>query len=438
MNELINSLELKEIIEELKKNNFSTALGKTESLYKKYPNDRILIKLFASIYFNLGQWEKALRYYKEVLNFESQKFKIYCNIGVSYFKLGKINKSIIAFKDAINDNPNFDIAYDNLGISYLELGKYEDAIQNFILSLKLNEKNFNSKKNLINSLTLFKPKNKNDHVLIKLDDQISNIVDDHKIKNFYDEKNIKFILEKSNEFINNYKNNIYTYETQIFRKNLENLNCSRHFKVFNKFNIIPKYCFSCYKIIFHASNVVNLIKLYFLFDNLNLKNNNIRKCIVETRKNIKGNYKGYIYCKGLEDAQEVYETVNKIVVNENLNDFKISIKHGCSEYYKIFPEFEKINFNGKQKFKYDKQWEIKEKLIDDEEPFRLEGDKKIFSKSINGLSLSDILVINNWINYAKITKDNSYKSIYEKKINISFLNNILEDQLNFRSENSLI
>ena len=438
MDELINSLELKEIIEELKKNNFSTALSKTETLYKKYPNDRILIKLFASIYFNLGQWEKALRYYKEVLNFESQKFKIYCNIGVSYFQLGKINKSIIAFKDAINDNPNFDIAYDNLGISYLELGKYEDAIQNFILSLKLNEKNFNSKKNLINSLTLFKPKNKNDHVLIKLDDQISNIVDDHKIKNFYDEKNIKLILEKSNEFINNYKNNIYTHETQIFRKNLENLNCSRHFKVFNKFNIIPKYCFTCYKIIFHASNVVNLIKLYSLFDNLNLKNNNIRKCIVETRKNIKGNYKGYIYCKGLEDAQEVYETVNKIVVNENLNDFKISIKHGCSEYYKIFPEFEKINFNGKQKFKYDKDWEIKEKLIDDEEPFRLEGDKKIFSKSISGISLSDILVINNWINYAKITKDNSYKSIYEKKINISFLNNILEDQLNFRSENNLI
>ena len=438
MNELINSLKLKEIIEELKKNNYSTALDKTKFLYNKYPNDKILIKLFASIYFNLGQWEKALKYYKEVLSFENQKFKIYCNIGVSYFQLGKINKSILAFKDAINDNPNFDIAYDNLGISYLELGKYEDAIKNFILSLKFNEKNFNSKKNLINSLNLFKPKNKNDHFLIKLDDQISNIVDDYKIKNFYDEKNIKFILEKSNEFIDNYKNNIHTYETQIFRKNLENLNCSRHFKVFNKFNIIPKYCFSCYKIIFHASNVVNLIKLYFLFDNLNLKNNNIRKCIVETRKNIKGNYKGYIYCKGLGDAQEVYEIVNKIVVNENLNDFKISIKHGCSEYYKIFPEFEKINFNGNQKFKYNKNWEIKEKLIDNKEPLRLDIDKKIFSKSIGGLSLSDILVINNWINYAKITEDKSYKLIYEKKINISFLNNILKDQLNFRSKNNLI
>ena len=122
MDELINSLELKEIINELKKNNYSNALGKTQTLYKKYPNNRILIKLFASIYFNLGQWENALKYYKEILNFEKEKFKIYCNIGVSYFQLGKINKSILAFKDAINDNPNFDIAYDNLGISYLELG----------------------------------------------------------------------------------------------------------------------------------------------------------------------------------------------------------------------------------------------------------------------------------------------------------------------------
>ena len=65
-------------------------------------------------------------------------------------------------------------------------------------------------------------------------------------------------------------------------------------------------------------------------------------------------------------------------------------------------------------------------------------DKKIFSKSINGLSLSDILIINNWLNYAKIIEDNSYKLIYEKKINKSFLNNILEDQLSFRSENNLI
>ena len=93
---------------------------------------------------------------------------------------------------------------------------------------------------------------------------------------------------------------------------------------------------------------------------------------MKLEKILKAIIKGISIAKDLIDAQTIIETVNKIVVNENLNVFKISIKHGCSEYYKIFPEFEKINFNGNQKFKYDKNWEIKEKLIDEKEPFRLE------------------------------------------------------------------
>ena len=82
-----------------------------------------------------------------------------------------------------------------------------------------------------------------------------------------------------------------------------------------KFNIIPKYCFSCYKVQVNLSNVVDLIKLYFAFDNLNLKNNNTRKCIVETRDKIKGNYKGYLYCEDVSDA----ETVKKIVEDKKDN-----------------------------------------------------------------------------------------------------------------------
>ena len=42
-------------------------------------------------------------------------------------------------------------------------------------------------------------------------------------------------MEKSNELIKKYKNNLFLNETQIFRKNSKNLNCLRHFKVFNEF-----------------------------------------------------------------------------------------------------------------------------------------------------------------------------------------------------------
>ena len=55
------------------------------------------------------------------------------------------------------------------------------------------------------------------------------------------------------------------------------LNCERHHKVFNAFKVIPKNCFGCYKVQANPKNVVDLIKLYLIFDRFDLKNNNNRK-----------------------------------------------------------------------------------------------------------------------------------------------------------------
>ena len=73
-----------------------------------------------------------------------------------------------------------------------------------------------------------------------------------------------------------------------------------------------------------------------------------------------------------------------------------------------------------------------EKIVDSRELKRIEADKKIWSKSIEGINLSDILIINNWIKYAEMTGDKSYKQIYEKDINNNFVSNLLGDQLEFR------
>ena len=181
--------------------------------------------------------------------------------------------------------------------------------------------------------------------------------------------------------------------------------------------------------------MVDLIKLYFAFDNLNLKNNNTRKCIVETRDKIKGNYKGYLYCEDLSDAETVKKIVEDKLLNMKLENHSITIKHGCSEFYKPYPKFEKINYEGKQEFEYNKNWEQKEKLVDDDEPKRIDADKKIWEASLRGLNLSDVLIINNWLYYAKATKDFSYKRIYEKEIKTSLtVKNLLIKQLDFRRQ----
>ena len=61
-------------------------------------------------------------------------------------------------------------------------------------------------------------------------------------------EDIKNLLKISDNIIKTYEKEFNYNETQIYRKNSINLNCKRHFKVFNEFNIIPKYCFAFYKI----------------------------------------------------------------------------------------------------------------------------------------------------------------------------------------------
>tara|TARA_B100001769_G_C21921229_1_gene496791 strand:- start:166 stop:720 length:555 start_codon:yes stop_codon:yes gene_type:complete len=180
--------------------------------------------------------------------------------------------------------------------------------------------------------------------------------------------------------------------------------------------------------------VIDLIRLYFIFDNINLENNNIRKCMVELRDNIKGNYKGYVYCSGLDEAKKILKKLNLILNKNDFENFEITIKHGCSEYYKTYPKFKNINFNGNQEFQYNEEWKEKEILIDNLEPTRSQTDKKVLIDTIRGLNLSDVLIIKNWINYACLIGDSSYKKIYDKKINNAFMNKALQKQLNFRIE----
>ena len=82
--------------------------------------------------------------------------------------------------------------------------------------------------------------------------------------------------------------------SQIFRRNTKNLNCERHFKIFNNYKVIPEYCFGCFKVSFEVGTVIDLIKLYIVFDNIEMPNNNIRKCMIEERKEISGSYKGFM------------------------------------------------------------------------------------------------------------------------------------------------
>jgi len=80
--------------------------------------------------------------------------------------------------------------------------------------------------------------------------------------------------------------------------------------IFNQNKIIPEFCFSCYKVQVEVDSIIELIKLFLVFNTLELENSNTRKCMIEGRTNISGFYKGLIYCLGLTEALEISKKLN--------------------------------------------------------------------------------------------------------------------------------
>jgi tetratricopeptide (TPR) repeat protein len=427
--------ELGIIIQNLKNGNIDDSLKQIKKIIITDSNKNLICKLFASIYFQKKNWENAIEYYEEMLSFEDKKFGIYNNIGVALFNLGKIHQSIKIYKKAIIENPNFDLAYNNMGISYNELGVYGEAAKNFSQALNLNDNNHNAKNNLIDLFLVTSIGENNRHPLIKINNKIKNINNKITINNSINLEHVKDILNESDNIIKTYQKEFNYNETQLYRKNSTNLECKRHFKVFNEFNIIPKYCFACYKIQITLGNVVDLIRLYFVFDNILLEKNNIRKCIIETRQNISGNYKGYIYCNGIDEAQKISNKISSITNKIKFKKIKITIKHGCSEFYELYPDYKNINVSNKKQMVYEENWKEKELIIDNKIPARSNFDEKKIHKSLQGINLSDILIIKNWIYYAYLIGDFSYKDIYYEEAKSSFIEAILEPQLTFRKKN---
>ena len=423
--------EFKDIVINYNNKNFNEALKLLNNLPKKEGFEKFKIKLYASIYFLTGKWEQSQAYHNEVIKKNEGSFEDFNNLAVSLFNLGRITEATTYFKKCIEFNNNLELPYQNLGSSYLHLGNYDQAIDCFINALSLNNRNNNCKVMIIDILNYIVPKSNQNNDLLKLNEKI--------LKNFREENFNKItkydLIVQLIDIIKNdlvkKKHNIIYNKTEIFRRNSENLNCARHFKVFNKFSIIPKYCFSCYKVQISTKNVSSLIKLFFLFNTNYLENNNVRKCMVETRSNVKENFKGFIYCRGLDEAKKVLKISEKKLIEDEIDFKNIEIKHGCTEYYEKHPNFKKINYNGKQEMSYDKSWKKHEKFIDDNSP---PVNERVINPTINNINLSDILIIKNWLDYAEIVGDNSFEKIYTSNASPNFLSQILKNQINFRKQ----
>ena len=68
--------------------------------------------------------------------------------------------------------------------------------------------------------------------------------------------------------------------------------------------------------------------------------------------------------------------------------------------------------------KYNEEWRSKEKFIDDKLAKRDQSKHRVLRENLPGATVCDTLIMSNWLVYAKIMGDLSYKKII-KKIPIS-------------------
>ena len=317
------SLSLDEKIEILislcEKNSHQEALSKAKIFAEQHPGNASIYNIYGIIYSDLKNYKESIVCFLKSIKLDPNNAKTYNNLASALSNLGQIEEAILHYNKAIKLNPNFAEAHFNLGKTLNDAERFDDAIISYCKAIELKPNFKDAYNNLIKILTFYEIKKNNENICLVTNRLLQNIVFNYDSNNPISEEDIKDFFKTSNNILSKDKNinNLKSIETQIYRRNTTNLNCDRHFEVFNTFNVIPEFCFSCFKVLIEPKNVVDLIKLYFVFDNLNLRNNNTRKCMIELRSNVSGSYKGYIYCSTLNEANEIRENVNETIKKKN-------------------------------------------------------------------------------------------------------------------------
>ena len=366
---------------------------------------------YFEVYFNMGNilkdtgdFEAAINSYKKALAIKPDYTEAYYNMGIAFSDKGDIEAAIDSYKKALEIKPDHIKAYFNMGNILKDTGDFEAAIDSYKRALEIKNDYAEAKENLLSLMTSYSPQKENSNLIVKANEEIRKIRIKGNISKIISDDQVVNLFSRSEDCISSFGLNLETELSQIFRHNSVSLDCSRHKSIFDKYDIIPEFCFGCYKVQVEPRSIIELIKLFIIFDQLELIENNTRKCMVELRPEISGSYKGLIFCSGLKQANLIADNLNKIIKKSIDPGLSSSVKRGCSEYAISHPNYKEINQSGTQLMNFNKDWKVFE---DSHDRKNSAYSKKIKRKSLYGLNLSDVLIIRNWIDYAKGIKDPS-------------------------------
>lgn len=81
--------------------------------------------------YQLGDYEAAMKHYREALLLQPGFGMVFNSLGFLYRDLGKFDEALQAFEDAVHFDPNSEISRLNLGMMQLQLGDWEAGWENY-------------------------------------------------------------------------------------------------------------------------------------------------------------------------------------------------------------------------------------------------------------------------------------------------------------------
>lgn len=374
----------------------------------------------------LGKLKEAEKSFRQAVTLKPKYVEALSNLGITLKELGLFEEAESSLRRALALAPDFIEAHSNLGVTLKAQGRLEEAFICFTRANEAGSISISVAENLVALMSVYEHSSDIADPVVELSEKIRNLDFDFQKAEEISDECAMAILFDSSQTLKNHSIILSTSLSQIYRSNSVDLNCKRHMSVFRSHGIIPEFCFGCYKVQVEPRTVLELIKLFLIFDQLTIEENNTRKCMVELRPEIPGFYKGLIYCSSLEVATRIARKVDVVVKKKTGTCLKVIVKRGCSEYPIKFPDYEDINYSGPQLMNYDENWRVIEERHDSESYFM--ADKSIGS-SLRGLNLQDALIIQKWIDYAKGVGDPSVAFLEQEEVTYTDVYSLAKSRL---------
>ena len=358
-----------------------------------------------------GEIEDSLTKFDRCIAIKPDYIDAYVNRGISLTKLGRLEGAKSSYLNAIRLDSENAVANINLAKILSNQGKFKEAIEVLQIPLRRDPKNVEALRRLVGTLNFYSPEAAEKGSHAELQEKIAKIAPASIDTLIISKDAVQKLYQQSySEIISSGLSYDKYGETQIWRGKVFYLGCERHFVVFNRFNAIPKYCFDCYKVYIEPRTVLEMFKLMIVFDSIDLPGDKARKCMIETRPEVAGAYKGYVYCQSYHEGMEVLTKVREVVASRISKNVQVVLKRGCSEFALAYPEFVQNDENGKPKMRYKKEW-IKHEEFTDRNLVKHVSPPVIDNYNHSGLTLRDTLVMHNWLAYAATIGDLSYMEI---------------------------